>query len=94
MTALTLPRLVGSRKAARKIVDDAGEFAGRSVVLDCRNLKSAPPSFADEIVIAVLVDGRASSLELLGASHEFVEYVRSSMLEQRLDPSLLLLLSD
>jgi len=79
MTEMTLPRLVGSRKAARKIVESAdGPFAGSIVVLNCRELRSAPQSFADEIVVATLIDGHAVSLTLKDASAEFEGYIRDA----------------
>ncbi|KQX74488.1 hypothetical protein [Aeromicrobium sp. Root472D3] len=79
MTELTLPRLAGSRSAARSLVRQAdGPLEGGIVIVDCRELRSAPPSFADELVKAILVEGCAASLTLRDASEEFIRYVRES----------------
>jgi len=76
---VVLPRLAGSRSAARKIVESADiPLAGNILVFDCKQLRSAPPSFADEIVLATLVEGRAVSLTLQHASEEFERYIRES----------------
>lgn len=79
MNEMTLPRLAGSRKTARRIVESFdGPLAGSLVVLNCRELQSAPQSFADEIVVAILVEGHATALTLKDASQEFIDYVRTS----------------
>jgi hypothetical protein len=48
------------------------------LVLNCRELLAASPSFADEVVKLVLVEGRASELVVLGASDEFASYIKES----------------
>lgn len=79
MTELTLPRLVGSRSAAQALVRTVdGPLSGSIVIVDCRELRSAPPSFADELVKSILVEGEAAGLTLRDASDEFIRYVRES----------------
>lgn len=87
MTEMTLPRLAGSRKTARRIVETFdGPLTGSLVVLNCRELQSAPHSFADEIVVAILVDGQATMLTLKDASDEFEGYVRTAARLRGLEP--------
>lgn len=84
--AVVLPRLAGSREAARRIVDSAERpIADHEVVFDCRQLRSAPPSFADEVVLATLVEGHASKLVLLDPSDEFERYVREAAVRRDVD---------
>jgi hypothetical protein len=79
MQQVTLPRLVGSRESADQLLESLSPQARHErVVLNCRELLAASPSFADEIVKLVLVEGRASELVVLGADDEFVSYIRQS----------------
>lgn len=85
---VVLPRLAGSRSAARKLVQGAdAPLNGSIVVLDCRQLRSAPPSFADEIVKATLEDGGAVSLTLQHASEDFIRYIRESAKRRHIAPN-------
>lgn len=80
MSEVTLPRLVGSRNAARTLLSSLeSSLVDASVVLDCRRLRSAPPSFADELVKILFDEHKLSALVLKDASEEFVRYVRASL---------------
>jgi hypothetical protein len=72
VSALTLPRLVGGRSRAKEMLAPfPSDLTGANVVLDCRDLLSAPPSFADELVRIVLAERHADSLEAIGAGPDF-----------------------
>lgn len=87
---VVLPRLAGSRSAARKLVESAdAPLEGSIVILDCRQLRSAPPSFADEIVKATLEDGGAVSLTLKDASEDFIRYIRESAARRKIADNLI-----
>lgn len=69
---LHLPRLVGGRATVRALLDELGQLGGRAVVLNARDLRSASPSSADEFVKAILLEGHASSLEVVGSGADFI----------------------
>lgn len=79
MYEVTLPRLVGSRQSAAVILDRASHaIAADRVVLNCRELLSGSPSFADEVVKQVLIDGQAAELVVLAAGDDFARYILES----------------
>jgi hypothetical protein len=79
MSQVMLPRLVGSRESADQLLGSLPRGTPYArLVLNCRELLAASPSFADEVVKLVLVEGRASELVVLGASDEFAEYIKQS----------------
>jgi hypothetical protein len=76
MTAAVLPvempQLSGGRKRAQALIRPlAGRMHGQTVVLDCRQLIAGTPSFADEIVKLVLVDGGAALLNVQQVDADF-----------------------
>lgn len=76
---MVAPRLVGSRESAQAVLATIPhDLTGQRVALNCRELRSGSPSFADEIVRVVLVERRATELALVGASERFAVYVRDS----------------
>lgn len=76
---LDLPRLASSREAANALVSSArGELKDAVVTVNCRDLLSGSPSFADELVKRVLEVGGAAELVLVGAPRDFTNYVRDS----------------
>ncbi|TSD62174.1 hypothetical protein [Aeromicrobium piscarium] len=76
---LPLPRLAGSREAARRAVEKLGDIRNAIVILDGRELQSAAGSYADETVEAVLVDGDAAALVVKNSTAEFEQYLRESV---------------
>lgn len=77
MLTINLPRLVGSREAANALVADlTGDAAGSDVVVNCRELISASPSFADQLVRRLLVEEKVQALIFDGADHEFQRQIR------------------
>jgi hypothetical protein len=85
MVEVVVPTLVGSRVMAAQLLESARAAAGHSlagerVVLNCRDLRSGSPSFADEVVRRALVEGGAAELVVMGADEQFYEYLaRSAM---------------
>jgi hypothetical protein len=76
---IRLPRLVGSRSSAAHLVEQSGDgIKGERVVINARELLSGSPSFADEMVKGLLVQGGASELVLVGAGTDFAGYVQQS----------------
>jgi hypothetical protein len=72
MSTIQLPRLVGSRQAAGSLLDArGGRFQGASVVVDCSQLRVGTASFADALVLDVVVDGGANELTLLNPPSAF-----------------------
>lgn len=88
-SSAVLPRLGGSRSAARRVIEALGPVKGALIVIDCRELQSAAPSYADELVKVALVEQNAASVTLKDASAEFESYVRDSLKARELDPSRL-----
>lgn len=76
---IRLPRVVGTRPAVAPFLADVpGDLRGQKVVLDSRALLSGTPSFADEMVKAVLVDRGADELVVLGANSDFASDIAVS----------------
>jgi hypothetical protein len=69
VTAITPAAHSGSRDHAQSLLAQLPtELGGHSVVLDCRDLTVATPSFLDEIVKITLVERDAAGLEVVNAS--------------------------
>jgi hypothetical protein len=76
---IRLPRVVGTRPAVAPFLADVpAELHGEKVVLDSRALLSGTPSFADEMVKAVLVDRGADELIVVGANSDFASDLTDS----------------
>lgn len=76
---IKLPRVVGTRPAVAPFLAEVPtDLHGERVVLDSRALLSGTPSFADEMVKAVLVDRGADELVVLGANSDFAADVTTS----------------
>jgi hypothetical protein len=79
MPTLVLPSMVAGRDLADALVERlAGDLTGTEVVVDCRRLVSASPSFAAQLVLRVLVDRRAGSLEVEHAPAAFGTYLQQA----------------
>jgi hypothetical protein len=78
MPTLTLPQLVAGRDLAADAVAQLGPLESAEVVVDARPLVSGTASFAAQLVRSVLVDGRATTLTVLGGPGEFVADVRAA----------------
>ena len=76
---LDLPRLASSREAADALVSRiSDDVKDASVTINCRDLLSGSPSFADQLVKRLLVEKEAKELVLVGAPRDFTSYVRDS----------------
>lgn len=77
-TSFDAPMLAGTRARARQLVADLPEtLTGTVVRLQCGSMMAATPSFADEIILQVLVNRRADVLEVSQVSDpEFFGYLR------------------
>lgn len=79
MLTLELPSMVAGRGLADTLVDRlAGDLRKADVVLDCRRLVSASPSFAAQLVLRILGDGNARALRVEAAPASFVEYLQDA----------------
>jgi hypothetical protein len=79
MPTLVLPSMVAGRDLADALVERlAGDLTGAEVVVDCRRLVSASPSFAAQLVLQVLVDRRAGSLRVQHAPAAFEAYLHAA----------------
>ncbi len=79
MPTLVLPSMVAGRDLADALVERlAGDLTGAEVVVDCRRLVSASPSFAAELVLRVLVDRLAGSLHVEHAPAAFGAYLQEA----------------
>ncbi len=79
--SLSLPRLAGTREAARDLVSDQhipDDLTGQTIDVFCRNLASGSTSFADELVTILLSERHAAYVVLLGAPSRFVDHARDS----------------
>ena len=73
---IEVPQLSGGRERARALVEGLGQrMAGAVIVVDFRRMVAGTPSFADELVTRVLVDGGAAALRAVHVSREFGEYL-------------------
>ena len=73
---IEVPQLSGGRERARALVEGLGQrMAGAVIVVDFRRMVAGTPSFADELVTRVLVDGGAAALRAEHVSREFAEYL-------------------
>jgi hypothetical protein len=67
--AITPTAHSGSRDQAQALLASVPErLEGQRIVLDCRDLQIATPSFLDEIVKLVLVDRGAAGLDVVNAT--------------------------
>ncbi len=73
---IEVPQLSGGRERARALVDGLGHrMTGATIVVDFRRMVAGTPSFADELITRVLVDGGAAVLRAEHVSREFGEYL-------------------
>ena len=73
---IEVPQLSGGRERARALVDGLRHrMTGATIVVDFRRMVAGTPSFADELVTRVLVDGGAAELRAEHVSREFGEYL-------------------
>ena len=69
MLRIVPPSHSGFREQAQELVAGlASDLTRRSVLLDCAGLTVSSPSFLDEVVKQVLVQGKASVLDVHSAS--------------------------
>jgi hypothetical protein len=74
---IAVPQLSGGRERARALLRNvSGRLAGATVVVDFRQMVAGTPSFADELVARVLVDGGAQRLIAEHVSTHFGDYLR------------------
>jgi hypothetical protein len=79
MPTLVLPSMVAGRDLADALVERlAGDLSGAEVVVDCRRLVSASPSFAAQLVLRVLVDRQAGRLRVEHAPAAFEVYLQEA----------------
>ena len=78
MTEITLPRLIGTREAARSLVDAAGIHGGEhEVILFARAVASAAPSFVDEFVRCLSAAG-VDTVRVVGSSESLLNSLSES----------------
>lgn len=78
VSAITLPRLVGTRAAADSLIEQAGlDAPAEEVTLFARAVSSAAPSFADELVRKLLELG-VHRMRVVGSSDRLLQYLRES----------------
>ncbi len=76
---ITLPRLIGSRESADDLLEPlVRDLQGADLVVDCRELLTASPSFADQLVGSSLDTGGAVNLVLLSPPPSFRSDVERS----------------
>ncbi len=81
MVELVLPRLVGTREAVGDLLNEQAvpsRLEGKDLVLLCRDLAAGSTSFADELVLQILVRRRALRLVLVAAPSSFVTRTRDA----------------
>jgi hypothetical protein len=76
---IDLPMLAGSREAANSMAAALGhDLSGETVVVNCRDLFSASPSFIDQLVKRLLLEKHAATLIFLGADGDVEKEARDS----------------
>jgi hypothetical protein len=80
MDPIPLPERAGDRDEARQLVEDAlpSRFVGAAIELDGSRLVAVAPSFVDELVKAILVDGEASRLVMWNLSSRATDFAASA----------------
>lgn len=79
MTALTLPKLAGSRDLVIRLLEDIpDDLGGDQFVVDAESLASAAPSFADQLCKEILETRHASSMTVRDASPRFAQFLHRS----------------
>ena len=84
MVTITLPRLIGTREAAHRLIDDSrvdDSLRGSTVSIVARNLSTATMSFTDELLSA-LEEGGASDIVVIRPPADFHEQVDSVVRER------------
>jgi hypothetical protein len=76
--SLVLPHLVAGRDLADSMIDRLGDLEGSVVVVDARGTATGSASFASQLVLRVLRDGRADSMVVVGAPPRLAEQVTQS----------------
>ena len=67
---------MGSRQAAGRLLAAPGQqFRGAVVTVDASELRTGTPSFADAMVLGILVEGGAKELRLRNAPADFAQLV-------------------
>jgi hypothetical protein len=84
MIEIKLPPLVGSREAANIFVSRLPErLTNEDVWINCRDLVSGSPSFADQLVKRLVEEKDARSLTVVGATDRFAGYFTESAQARR-----------
>lgn len=79
-TTLPLPPLVGSRKRAHVLANSVGPLHGKIVIVDCRDLVAATESFADELLVQILLEQGAQEVHFINVSDlEFANWIDQHM---------------
>jgi F420-0:gamma-glutamyl ligase len=79
MTALTLPKLVGSRQLVARLLEHIPTDLGDDeVIVHAETVVSAAPSFVDELYKEILVTRRAALLTVECASERLAFYLERS----------------
>lgn len=76
--SLVLPHLVAGRDLADSMIDRLGDLEGSVVVVDARGTATGSASFASQLVLRVLRDGRADGMVVVGAPARLAEQVTQS----------------
>ena len=77
MSAITLPRLVGTRQAADQIVQESRLTPGDDVTIYARAVSSAAPSFADELLKQLRHHG-VRKIRVVGSESRLFTYLSES----------------
>jgi hypothetical protein len=94
-TALTLPRLAGSRELVLRLLAPLPPtLHGTSVEVGAQGLASAAPSFVDELVKEILVNRDAKRLTVRHASERLAHYLKRSAKNRGVGDKLVVYLRD
>lgn len=78
---IELPRLIGTRDAARRLLDQfeiAENLVGVGVEVDARQLITSTVSFADALLVELSERG-ASDIVIVNAPDDFVGFIQNSI---------------
>jgi hypothetical protein len=81
LLVLHLPRLAGTRPAADDLLAEynvPGDLSGQAVVLQCRDLSTGSASYADQLVLRLLVMADAKQMTLVAPPQKFLDRVQAS----------------
>lgn len=85
---VSLPRLVGTREAADAYVDALPWPLPTRVDVLCGQLRAGTSSFADQLIVRLIVDGPVTELNFIDGPEEFLAHVTESARKRHVESNV------